>query len=243
MRRHAFTLIELLVVVSIIALLIAILLPSLQRAREQATRVACGANVHQIAIGVISYTLDSKGALPRLMSTGGHPFVTYWINNPTSAGPLQRVNLGLLLRFMPDPQSYYCPSVNSDETHSLSFNGPDNAWNDSLGDSIRRVRSSYPARAYHAVRDVTGDYSWKIADYNDKVIYSDFYMVDNWQGGGIINGFINAPHLGEGYNRMFGDGSGRWINAEPLQAVRPINSLTPVATEVVQYYDVLDREP
>jgi prepilin-type N-terminal cleavage/methylation domain-containing protein len=243
MRRHGFTLIELLVVVSIIALLIAILLPSLVRAREQATRVVCGARVHQLAIGVSAYVLESKGALPTLMSTGGYPFVTYWINNPTAANPVRRVNLGLLLNFIPDPQSFYCPSVNADETHSLSFNGPDNAWNDSLGDSQHRVRSSYPARAYHAVKSVTGDYSWKLADFSNKVIYSDFYMVDNWQGGGIIKGYINAPHQTEGYNRMFGDGSNRWINAAPLAALRPINSVTPVTIEVIQYYEVLDREP
>ncbi|QNN23787.1 prepilin-type N-terminal cleavage/methylation domain-containing protein [Planctomycetales bacterium ZRK34] len=247
MRRRAFTLIELLVVVSIIALLIAILLPSLQRAREQAGRVVCAAHLHQMALGVTSYTVDSKGRLPRVMATGGvHSFATYWINEYTVTGPattLRRVNLGLLMSFMPDPQSYYCPSVNANERHSLSFNGPDNTWNDGIGDSQHRLRSSYVARSYVTIRDDIGDLDWVAADFSNKVIYSEFYMVDQWSGGGILNGEISAPHEAEGYNRLFGDGACRWINAAPLEAERPINTFVPLSFEVLNYYAVLDREP
>jgi prepilin-type N-terminal cleavage/methylation domain-containing protein/prepilin-type processing-associated H-X9-DG protein len=64
MRKHGFTLIELLVVVSIIALLIALLLPALNRARSVAQNISCLANLRQIGIWASVYTTENNGYLP-----------------------------------------------------------------------------------------------------------------------------------------------------------------------------------
>ena len=59
MKRKAFTLIELLVVIAIIAVLMAILLPALNKAREQGQRAACKSNLKNYALGVYMYTADN----------------------------------------------------------------------------------------------------------------------------------------------------------------------------------------
>jgi prepilin-type N-terminal cleavage/methylation domain-containing protein len=71
-----FTLIEVLVVVAIIALLTAILLPSLHNAREQAKRTECTSNLHQIGVSLHTYTHDSRDQLPPLYRTAS-AFTTY----------------------------------------------------------------------------------------------------------------------------------------------------------------------
>ena len=62
--RRGFTLIELLVVISIIALLIAILLPALGAARESARRTQCLSNQRSIATASIAYAVDAKSRFP-----------------------------------------------------------------------------------------------------------------------------------------------------------------------------------
>jgi len=73
MRKKGFTLIELLVVIAIIALLMAILLPTLQRVRRQAKAAACQANLRQWATTLALFVEDNEGHLPHDWSS------TMWI--------------------------------------------------------------------------------------------------------------------------------------------------------------------
>lgn len=77
--RAGFTLIEVLVVVAIIALLVSILLPSLNKAREASRRSVCLSNLHQQGVAMVPYAQDHKGQLPQRGS-----FSYYIAENPAN---------------------------------------------------------------------------------------------------------------------------------------------------------------
>jgi prepilin-type N-terminal cleavage/methylation domain-containing protein/prepilin-type processing-associated H-X9-DG protein len=78
-RYRAFTLIELLVVVSIIAILVALLLPSLGKARRAAAGAACLSNLRQVGQAVIMYANQEKGLLPYHIISQPAPIGTRYV--------------------------------------------------------------------------------------------------------------------------------------------------------------------
>ena len=74
--RRAFTLVELLVVIGIIALLISILLPALNRARESANAIKCSSNLRTIGQGIAIYLAENKQTYPQAYAYAGTPTPT-----------------------------------------------------------------------------------------------------------------------------------------------------------------------
>jgi len=236
-----------LVVISIITLLLALLMPNLGKARENAQRVQCASTLRQIGIGVTTYSDESKGALPTHFGGGAHPFTTYWINRHAQP-KLTRVNLGLLIGYMPVWEAYYDVSLAGIPESALSYNGPDNPWNDSKGfnpgASDNRLRSSYPARSREIETGTGGGVThWKLAQYHNKVLYSCFVGVDQWNGGGIINGKVLAAHNRSGNNALFCDTSAFWVPMKAFEAYRSVNSTTPSAVDMHNWNKIMDARP
>jgi prepilin-type N-terminal cleavage/methylation domain-containing protein len=100
MRRKHFTLIELLVVVAIIAILAALLLPALRKAREQARRTVCTSNLRQFGMLLNFYTDDNDEAYP-----GPHI-----ANRANAVITLQHNTKKLMAPYVSTPDILYCPS-------------------------------------------------------------------------------------------------------------------------------------
>jgi prepilin-type N-terminal cleavage/methylation domain-containing protein len=126
MRKRGFTLIELLVVIGIIAILMGVLLPSLQKARAAAIRTQCMSNVRQLAQAVVQYQNMCRGSYPPGIDGGNisnSRVLRYHDQDFPHTRPHHNrfwTHLGFLwtTKIVRDGRIFYCPAhklVNYDE--------------------------------------------------------------------------------------------------------------------------------
>ncbi len=226
-RDRAFTLIELLVVVAIIALLVAILLPSLSRARDQARRTQCRSNAKQITLAMLYHAMDQKDGV-YIYTTDGTDDGLHYLHKP---------------KYMPQAGIAICPSTAN--VINLS-KAPGRQKIKETGETIPRPPDlSHAARNRH---DSSGGHSYEIFAWHSAGIFPSglrynkaqrislpttrkpflqFIVADSDQDpdangqGGVVNGvrvYNNWPdeatnnHGRAGGNIGFLDGHVEWVN-------------------------------
>ncbi len=151
-RRDGFTLTELLVVIAIIALLMGLLLPAVQQAREAAARASCGNNLKQITLAIHHYQLTNGILPPRCVGDTGaswmvliQPYLEQ--NNLFERWDLSRsyYQQGDVAR-LTALSIYFCPSRRSSQTAFSSLSG-DQLWmgGDNYGPLVPGALSDYAA--------------------------------------------------------------------------------------------------
>jgi len=222
-RTMGFTLVELLVVIGIIALLISILLPALNAARERANRVKCSSNLRQIGVGMMLYANDNKGQYPRVRYTPGTAIKAFTkpaaIDPFLAAGP--DINdctaaMFLLIRQADlNPEVFVCPSSNQekDTLNNLQANSRSNfSTPENLSYSI--------ANPYPNVGAISAGYKYNTSQVADFAVAADRNECSDRKVSGNpltatsiqIKAMNSKNHETEGQNVMFNDGHVEWCS-------------------------------
>lgn len=128
-RRNAFTLIELLVVIAVIAVLMAILMPALNRAREQGKRTACVSNLRQLTMGWILYADDNNDKIVAANTGATGAWVVYADATTTEQTRIDGIRSGTLFRYCPETKLYKCPTGVRGEVVTYAITDAMNGYN------------------------------------------------------------------------------------------------------------------
>lgn len=133
-KSRGFTLVELLVVIGIIAVLIAMIMPALNRSRQAARRIVCLSNLRQLTMAWISYSGEHKGMLVSSATNDD----TTWVNAGDGSDSL---TTGALYPYIGNTAIYLCPNdrVNYWRTYSMNDFLGAGGWNSAPGQQAHRM--------------------------------------------------------------------------------------------------------
>ena len=220
--KMGFTLVELLVVIGIIALLISILLPALNAAKERANRVKCQSNLKQIGTGLILYSNDNKNMFPRVRAQAGAP---RFFTRPATSDPFGTAGpdpndvtacMFLLVRNADlNVELFICPSGNA-EKDTLAGQPISNRSNFTDWMNLAySITNPYPpdtaiALGYKYNGNVQADFA-VAADRNDGPITAADYTSVKSSSPQTDQKKVNSKnHEGEGQNVLYMDGHVEW---------------------------------
>jgi prepilin-type N-terminal cleavage/methylation domain-containing protein/prepilin-type processing-associated H-X9-DG protein len=214
--RKAFTLVELLVVIGIIALLIAILLPSLAQAREAARRAACLSNLRQVGMAMRFYAGDNRDQVPLGYRAGRKQFNSMVFSSTAS----KLVLFGWLYSggYMKQPEAFFCPS--EVDPRSM-FATPENPWPPPLpGQPVVQIYCGYGCRPEIEIPDdpAPGLLLPRLLRFKNKAVFGDLTAMP---------ARVDTRHR-RGINILFGDGSAKWIYRKSFNDdLVPCTSISP----------------
>jgi len=163
-RARAFTLVELLVVIAIIALLMAILLPALSRAREQGKRAVCLNNVHTLTLAWMMYCDDNDERLPKAYTDtdGWIQHIPGYRTNPEQAPvdlQLKALRGGTLFPYLKTTKIFRCPVAPRDESRTYGIPHAMNGYASDGGTIVRRRTAiNHPANRIVFLDDFIRDW-------------------------------------------------------------------------------------
>ncbi len=229
--NRGFTLIELLVVIAVIAVLMAILMPALNRAREQGKRAVCLGNVKQLGLAWVMYADENNDRIVSGLTDGpGEGQVPHdedgWVHwngysyDITDDAQLDAIRDGALFPFVKTEKLYRCPTGLRGEMRTYAIVDAMNGWPVTGTDSIRIKKRSTVKRT--SERLVFVDEGWTTAQS-----WSVPYDHEAWWGSTVSQtGILNNRHKdpppvrhGDGTVFSFADGHSeywKWQDARTI---------------------------